>query len=76
MSKLKNVFGNAKAYAVTAALTASTMVPAFAAGDFDTTSVEAKLVTAGTAVAAIGAAVALIWVVKKGWYMIVHGIKP
>ena len=68
MSFLKN----AKTYAVTAAMTASTMIPAFAAAgdDFDTTAVAAKLVTAGTAVAAIGAAVALVWVVKKGWSMI------
>lgn len=65
MSFLKN----AKTYAVTAAITASTMVPAFA-DDFDTTSVAAKLATAATAVAAIGAAVALVWVVKKGWSMI------
>lgn len=65
MSFLKN----AKAYAVTAALTASTMVPAFA-DDFDTTSVTTKIAAAATAVAAIGAAVALVWVVKKGWSMI------
>ena len=65
MSFLKN----AKTYAVTAAITASTMVPAFA-DDFDTTAVAAKLATAATAVAAIGAAVALVWVVKKGWSMI------
>lgn len=65
MSLLKN----AKAYAVTAALTASTMVPAFAE-EFDTTQVTTKIAAAGVAVAAIGAAVALVWVVKKGWSMI------
>lgn len=68
MSFLKN----AKTYAVTAALTASTMVPAFA-DDFDTSAVEAKLVLAGAAVAAIGAAMALVWVVKTGWRMIRSG---
>ena len=63
------MFQNFKTYAIGSIIAASTVVPVFA-DDFDTTAVTAKLATAGTAVAAIGAAVALIWVVKKGWGMI------
>lgn len=72
MSKLKNAFAGAKGYAISGLLAASTMVPAFAAAgdDFDTTAVTAKIALAATAVAAIGAAVALVWVVRKGWSMI------
>ena len=72
MSNLKNAFAGAKGYAVTGLVAASTMVPAFAAAgdDFDTTAVVAKLVLAGAAVSSVGAALALVWVVKTGWAMI------
>lgn len=69
MSKLKNAFAGAKGYAISGLVAASTMVPAFA-DDFDTAAVTAKIALAATAVAAIGAAVALVWVVRKGWSMI------
>lgn len=69
MSKLTNAFAGAKGYVISGLVAASTMVPAFA-DDFDTSGVTAKIALAATAVAAIGAAVALVWVVRKGWSMI------
>lgn len=62
-------FENAKAYVVTAAITASTMVPAFA-DDFDTSTIVTKIAAAGVAVGAICVAIAGVWVIRKGWNMI------
>lgn len=69
MSNLKNALAGSKGYFAASLITASAFVPAFA-DDFDTTAVVAKLVLAGAAVSAVGAALALVWVVKTGWAMI------